>query len=272
MHVCSPVALLLALLLAGCLAPEPEPDPQLTPEPTPQEGTYDFTDPQVVVGRFAHTVALRQALSHDELGRNLGDESCPQRVEQGGVLALTGGCSAGDVEFEGSLRVTTTDEGDAVTTSYEGTGWRVIALNAPTARVGLDGVAAARVVEDPPGGEWTFEGRVDYLNPSAGVPTDSPTVEGSYRFVGDWIDGEPEHHHFLAELRVEGEGSWEADISLDRIDGPCGDNAPSSWIRLSTGEHEVELLVGADPDPCDFCWPWSLDGVEQAEQACLELP
>ena len=97
------------------------------------------------------------------------------------------------------------------------------------------------------------------------------SVTGSFDFQVDYVEGEPAAHAFQSELVDPDDAEWQADVLLLKIEGPCVAYAEGSFARISSGGSEAELLVVEDPDPCDLCWPWTLDGVAQEEPACIQL-
>lgn len=254
-------------------APDDDDDDSAPDDDDDSAPSFDLSDPAVVVERFFHTVEIRFALHTHRLGSAAGDGDCPEVVGEDPEV-LTGDCSAADLDFEGTLERTTTvlPEG-GLRIDYAGTDWRVHGPGGLFGAVGLDGTGQAETQGDETAGvgDWRLEGRIEYepLGPAAGLLP--PVVIGEHTFHVEWGPDSPDRHVFTADLVVPGTGRYTADLLLDKVAGPCDAYAAGSYARIDAAGRTAELDLAADPDPCDFCFPWRLDGEPQPEPACIEL-
>ncbi len=244
------------------------------------EPAFDLSDPAVVVERFFHTVELRFALHTHRLGSAAGDDLCPSVAGEDPEV-LTGGCTSADGRtFEGTLeRTTTTVEAGGLRTEYVGTGWRVAGAGAGFLSVGLDGTGTVETTGDDDAGvgDWQMDGTIEYdpAGPTAGLLP--PVVVGQHALHVEWGPESADRHVFTADLLVPDAGRYTADLQLDKLDkldkldGPCDAYAETSHARIEAAGRTAELLVASDPEPCDLCFPWVLDGVAQPEPACIQL-
>jgi hypothetical protein len=230
-------------------------------DPSP---SIDLTDGAEVVLRFAQIIELRYLVHNNQLGLLAADDGCPITAGD----AWTGGCTTADgYTFEGSLIASDLPGGG---THYVGDGWRVEGTGGPFHRIALDGTADVETTAKR--AHYQIDGSMEAVSqPAVGALRDW-TVTGSYTFEGIWPDGDvPQPHSFVASLRDPDGATWSADFLLLAVDGPCATYAEGTYVVLTSGDATAELDLPGDPDPCDYCWPWSLYGEPQPAPACLSL-
>ncbi len=231
---------------------------------------FDLTSPEQAVLRLVQTIELRFLLHHHELGLPFGDDLCPTEDTAPPETTYSGDCTTDEgVTYEGQLTREQTSTDDPEVLTYTATGWSVVGATESYPLLGLDGqalvtstIGTARTLTYDLSG--TLVQDISQLGPGT-VPVE---LTGTYRFEGAWPTEGPEQHQFTADLEADGWGHYSATILLNKIEGPCNTFADTSVATIASGDHEVVLEIGDDPDPCDLCFPWVLDGVDQADLAC----
>ncbi len=226
----------------------------------PPQG-IDLTDGAEVALRFAQVVELRFLLHGNEVGLLAGDGGCPTATATG----WQGGCTtAAGFVFAGALSVETAADG----VLYTGDGWSVAGSGGPFARIALDGTAEAE--EGEASVAYAYAGTFEAVTRDAVAAMRDWTVTGTFTFAGAWPDGGPQEHDFAADVADPDGRAWTAQLSLPVHEAePCDVYDASAAAVLESGGVVASIDLAGDPDPCDYCWPWSLDGVPQPEPACL---
>lgn len=250
-----------ALAIAAACPGGPGPDDD---DASPAEPVVDLSHGDEVALRLLQVIDLRYLVHGNELGFLVADDACP--VEDG-EDRWVGGCTAeSGYTFEGTM---IRQEGAMGVVDYEGSGWSVRGHGGPFARLLLDGTVEYHESFDGDGA--SVRGTMEAVSKEEVAEMRDWSATGSFDFESEWPEEPPEPHQYLADLEDPDGAAWEADVLFLELDGFCGEPAEGSHAFLSSGGHEAELLLVEDPDPCDRCWPWTLDGAAMSEQACIDF-
>ena len=231
----------------------------------------DLTDPDVVIAALLRSIELRHMVESDALGRQAGDDDCPAVTVDGATTTYSGGCSSTTgYAFAGTLAVTETAV-DSETTQHDfaAAGWSVTGDGQGFATIALDGTAqTTRVLgADSTANALLINGTMTYEAGPSVLQEVGPTLVGTYSF-DRYADAQVQGRHTFAGTFDDAVGTWSVAALMDELPSPCRLWTAESHALFTNGVTTTRVRFGDDEDPCDFCFPWDVDDVPQAELLC----
>jgi len=212
----------------------------------------------------------------ENFGRTAADDDCPTAQQEAkDTVRWVGGCTTADgaASFTGELLEVAAITAESVETTSTSDSWLATYSGSAFSEIEFAGswhvLEAADLTwrEDETSGllrlNGTPDGFVDLALPFG--------ISGSYDWTGDWGTKGLEVHTFEFDGLVRCRGAMTATIEM-RQSGLCFNDLPDGGaIRLEANGHVAEFDFGGASD-CSGCWPWTLDGVAQADPICVVPP
>ena len=259
-------------------------DDDATPDPDCPDGgqldPIDLSDGDAVIGLGFGAMELRLMGELNQFGLASAHPNCPtwegdHPTSPSGSITWLGGCSTEDgvTSFEGQLAQTWTDTGPQSSSQiYETGAWRSTSTGGEFSLIEFEGSWST----DETQGDDAFradeaEGLFRALGMWGGYLDGTwlpHGFRGSYDWSGDWTDPGEEIHVFALDGVAVCRGAVTVDATVIQRSGDCPGPVPvDGGVRLETGGHVAEIDFASSTN-CSGCWPWTLDGVDQAAPIC----